>query len=242
MNTLKINTKGVKMIAHRGLSGIERENTYPAFVAAGNRSYYGIETDVHRTAAGEFIIIHNATTEEVTDGKICINVEENNFDAVKDIILPDKDGTTNRNDIRIPLLIDYIRICKKYEKTCVLELVNIFTRQEIANIIEIVRNEDYLQNMIFISAFMNNCLMVRDFLPNAKIQLISSVEIKEEQFEELKNNRIDVDIFYKFLNKELVDKYHNIGIEVNCWTCDNKADAEALVEMGVDYITTDIIE
>ena len=41
MDTVKIKAKGVKMIAHRGLSGIERENTYPAFVAAANRSYYG---------------------------------------------------------------------------------------------------------------------------------------------------------------------------------------------------------
>ena len=27
MNTIKINSKEVKMIAHRGLSGIEKENT-----------------------------------------------------------------------------------------------------------------------------------------------------------------------------------------------------------------------
>ena len=39
MDTIKINSNGVKIIAHRGLSGIEKENTCPAFVAAGNRSY-----------------------------------------------------------------------------------------------------------------------------------------------------------------------------------------------------------
>ena len=50
MDTIKIKKKKVKMIAHRGLSGLERENTCSAFVAAGNRSYFGIETDVHRTA------------------------------------------------------------------------------------------------------------------------------------------------------------------------------------------------
>lgn len=31
MDTVKINSEKVKIIAHRGLSGIERENTCPAF-------------------------------------------------------------------------------------------------------------------------------------------------------------------------------------------------------------------
>ena len=51
-NTEKVNLANVQMIAHRGVSGLERENTNAAFIAAGNRSYYGIETDVHRTKDG----------------------------------------------------------------------------------------------------------------------------------------------------------------------------------------------
>lgn len=117
MNTIKINSKNVKMIAHRGLSGLERENTCPAFVAAGNRSYYGIETDVHKTSDGQYIIIHDENTDRVSLGKININVEKNPYSAVSDIILPDLDGSTSRSDIKIPLLIDYIKICKKYEKS-----------------------------------------------------------------------------------------------------------------------------
>ena len=35
MNTIKINKEHVQMIAHRGLSGLEKENTCAAFVAAG---------------------------------------------------------------------------------------------------------------------------------------------------------------------------------------------------------------
>ena len=57
MNTIKINSGKTKIIAHRGLSGIEKENTCSSFVAAGNRSYFGIESDVHVSKDGEFIII-----------------------------------------------------------------------------------------------------------------------------------------------------------------------------------------
>ena len=61
-DTIRINASNVRMIAHRGLSGIELENTNSAFVAAGNRSYFGIETDVHITADGQFVIIHDDNT------------------------------------------------------------------------------------------------------------------------------------------------------------------------------------
>ena len=40
MDSIKIDSRNTKMIAHRGLSGIEKENTNAAFIAAGNRSYF----------------------------------------------------------------------------------------------------------------------------------------------------------------------------------------------------------
>ena len=64
MNTCKLETLKPRMIAHRGVSGLERENTCAAFVAAGNRGYFGIETDVHLTADGQYVIIHDDTTGE----------------------------------------------------------------------------------------------------------------------------------------------------------------------------------
>ena len=66
-DTIKLDKKGtgVLMIAHRGLSGLETENTQCAFVAAGNRSYYGIETDVHFTKDGKYVISHDGNLSRV---------------------------------------------------------------------------------------------------------------------------------------------------------------------------------
>ena len=66
MNTIKFDAKSTKVIAHRGLSGLERENPHAAFVAAGNReSYFGIETDTHVTNDGLFAIHHDDTLNRV---------------------------------------------------------------------------------------------------------------------------------------------------------------------------------
>lgn len=242
MDTVKIENKQVKMIAHRGVSGLERENTYPAFIAAGNRSYYGIETDVHVTADGKFVIIHDETTGRVSLGASDINVEKTSFDAIKDIVLPDLDGSFTRRDIRIPLLSDYVSICKKYGKVCVLELKNKFRTEDIIRMVEHIEELDYLDSMIFISFSYENCAELRTILPNAKIQYLTSAEMNEEIFERLRKNRLDLDINYKKIDKGWVDKLHSLGIEVNVWTCDNPEKAAVLIEMGVDFITTNILE
>lgn len=242
MDTIKIDSKNVKMVAHRGLSGIERENTCPAFVAAGNRSYYGIETDVHVTSDGKFVVIHDNTTERVSLGSVDVNVEEVTYDELKNIVLPDLDESTNRQDIRIPLLCDYIKICKKYGKVCVLELKNEFTKSNIEKMIEEIKSLDYLEGMVFISFSMKNCIILRSLLKDAKVQFLTFDEVTPVLVEELKVNNLDIDIYYKRLTRDLVKTFHAQNIQVNCWTCDIKEDAEALVEMGVDFITTNIVE
>ncbi len=242
METVKIDSKGVRMIAHRGLSGLERENTCPAFIAAGERSYFGIETDVHKTADGKFVVIHDETTERVTMGKYKINVEKSNYSEIENIILPNLDGSVKRTDTKIPLLADYLRICKQYGKVGVLELKNPFHQDDIAKIIEEIRSFDYLGKMIFISFELENCVVLRKLLPESEIQWLVSGRASRSVIKILKMHNLDLDINYKKLKKRVVAKLHEAGIKVNCWTCDKKKDAEELVEMGVDYITTNILE
>jgi len=243
MNTVKINSGEVKMIAHRGLSGIERENTCPAFVAAGNRSYFGIETDVHVTRDGKFVIIHDETTERVSLGEYNINVEENDYAQLEEIVLPDLDGTIDRKDIRIPLLKEYIKVCKKYEKICVLEIKNHFEEKHIEKLIEEIEEMEYIDNVIFISFDFENCVNVRKNLPHNTVQwLIGGKEITNDVIANLLKYNLDLDIQYKQLTEENVALLHSKGIKVNCWTCDNKDDAEKLVSYGVDFITTNILE
>lgn len=242
MDTVKINHGNTKMIAHRGLSGIEQENTNAAFVAAGNRSYYGIETDVHRTADGQYVIIHDDTTARVTNGAWDVNVEQVPYRDIQAILLPDRDGSCIRQDLRIPLLAEYVRICKRYEKVCVLELKNPFLREDIENIIEIVRGEEYLSNVIFIAFSLENCTQLRELLPGQRIQWLLSQPVDEEVKQTLLQHHLDIDLDYLYMSKALVEELHAGHIKVNCWTCNDSGTAGELIAMGVDFITTNILE
>ena len=239
MNTIKFEKGNVLVVAHRGLSGIETENTNSAFVAAGNRSYYGIETDIHRTTDGRFVVFHDSTLARVAGENI--PVEEVSLPVLQAVTLLDKDGTKNRRDLIPPTLENYVSICKKYEKHAVLELKTEFTDEEIEKIIDIIRGFDYLENVTFISFKYENLVKIRKFLPEQSVQFLFK-ELTDEIFESVVRDRFDVDVYEKFLTEEQVKKYHEAGLKVNCWTVDDKDRAEELVKMGVDFITSNILE
>lgn len=242
MDTIKIDKKQVSMIAHRGLCGIERENTNAAFIAAANRSYFGIETDIHRTLDGQYVILHDETTSRVSNKLVNINVEKCTYNEIQKVVLPDLDGSTHRQDLRIPLLQDYIKICKKYNKICILEFKNKFEPEYIEEVIQLIKAEDYLEHVIFISFVLENCISVRHFLPTHPVQWLIGEPVTEKIKENLYKYHFALDVTYNVLTKELIDELHAHQIAVNCWTCNDKADAEKLVEMGVDFITTNILE
>ncbi len=239
MNTIKFNSLNTKVVAHRGLSGIEKENTNAAFIAAGNRSYYGIETDVHRTLDGKFVCFHDDTT-----GRVAIDnmvIEETTFETLRKLLLTDRDGKKGREELRIPTLQEYIATCKRYEKTAVLELKNEFEKDDIAKICAEICELDYLDNVIFISFAFNNLVKLRELYPEQKVQFLLD-DYYDELPELLKEHKFDLDIHYKALNKERIQILHENGIEVNCWTCDDKDAGEELAKWNIDYITSNILE
>ena len=85
MDTIKINKGNALMVAHRGVSKLEKENSMPAFVAAGNRSYFGVETDVHRTADGKYVVIHDGNTGRVAP--LDIEIEKSTYDTIRGVMV-----------------------------------------------------------------------------------------------------------------------------------------------------------
>ena len=239
MNTIKIDKKQTKLIAHRGLSGIEVENTNAAFVAAGNRSYYGIETDIHRTSDGNFVIGHDDNYERLSGEKIFLG--KHTLSELGDVIFFDKDGVKDRIDLRPSRLENYLKIAKKYEKHAVLELKSDFTDEEIAKIVEIVKGYDYLENTTFISFIYENLAKIKKLLPDQSAQYLFW-KVTDEEISRLSRDKIDVDVWCHELTKEQIDACHKAGLTVNCWTVDTTEEANKLIEWGIDYITTNILE
>lgn len=239
MDTIKVQSGKTLMIAHRGLSGIELENTNAAFIAAGNRSHYGIETDVHKTSDGKFVVFHDDTTGRLSETDV--HVEETSFEALRAIKLHTADGDDTRPELRIPTLKEYINTCKRYDKAAVLELKNKFTRDEIASICSEIDECGYFDKMIFISFCFENLVRLRELRPETTVQFLTD-KYDDTLPQKLHESAFDLDILYTELNAENIRALHNAGVKINCWTCNDKDAADYLIKNGIDYITSNILE
>ncbi len=238
-DTIKLDKggSGVLMIAHRGLSGLETENTQCAFVAAGNRSYYGIETDVHVTKDGRYVISHDGNLSRIF-GK---NIE------IKDCLYEDlrkvrktECGDTVEYTV-VPSLEEYFGVCRRYGKKSVLELKVEYSAGQLREIIQIAKNAGQFENVIFISFFPDNMIRLRKLLPDHPLQLLTG-EITPEVIDICEKNSLGIDVCYTALNAENAAELKCRGIKINCWTVNEPADAEKLISLGADFITTNILE
>lgn len=78
------------MIAHRAFRVGKGEYLRLAFVAAGVKSYYGIETDVHVTADGKYFIFHDDNMKNIAG--VDIDIEKSNADRLEAVRMRDTDG------------------------------------------------------------------------------------------------------------------------------------------------------
>ena len=262
MDTVKItDRKQAKIIAHRGGS-LEIENTTGAFISSANRSFFGIETDIHVTRDGRFIVYHDDTTSRLLTENL--NVEESDFDTLRGLKFRPYRNRTERIDIKMPSLQEYIDICKYYNKTCILEIKNTFKKQDLKRVCDIYKEYDYLDNVIFIAFHIDNLLTIKEYYPSAKAQFL--VDANEEGLGErlssrgldlspeenksmqsimldfLQSHGIDLDVWDQSTDKALIDECHKRGMKVNVFTVNTPEDAQKFIDMGADFITSDRLE
>ena len=240
MTTILFENKGnIKMIAHRGVSGLERENTCPAFVAAGVKSYYGIETDVHVTKDGKLIVVHDDDLKRIAG--LDMSVEGSTFDELRAVRLKDTDNVTERADLFLPSLDEYIGICKKYDKQAILELKNKMQPHEVWAIAETVQKLGWFERTTFISFAGENLVELRKKFPSASAQYLTEY-CTDEEIEFMISNRLDADLCGYCITPEKVKRLHDAGLIVNVWTLDTLEHAHLAKAVGVDMITSNILE
>ena len=254
MNTIKIPKKSTRMVAHAGLMGMETSNTCAGFIAAGNRSYWGIECDV-RAAKDGMAVIHNPTTAGISP--VEISIADSTMEEIQSIRRYDRPffygmeahgltpgGNETRADLRIPSLEEYIRLCKRYGKICVLELKHPMDAAAIEYVANAYKTLDYTDGVVFISFYWENLTEIRKHLPDCPVQFLTDQnrEFTDEFLDAVAAEKFDLDIHIFTTTKELVDRIHSRGILVNVWTCDWPESAVNLVDWGGDFITSNILE
>src|SRR5512142_834438 len=101
------------LVAHRGGAGLAPENTLPAFLSA--RDDWGadmIELDIHLTADGQVVVIHDPVVDRTTDGSGPVAAktlaELRELDAGYRFTTTEHSYPFRRQGVRIPLLAEVL--------------------------------------------------------------------------------------------------------------------------------------
>jgi len=220
-----------KFIAHRGSSKEEKQNTIAAFQRASKSDVYGVETDVRITKDGVFVAFHDKSMARLS-GRYRI-IEKTDFKNVQKLKVFDR---YKRH--KIPTLLEFLQNCESSGKTAVIEIKSALTKEQTDNLIDVIASEGYLSKTVFISFNALVLLYIRKRLSDVPIQLLS-LKYKNLDLKFLQEFKFGIDIHHRQLTKDRIDECHELGIEVNCWTVNNKRRAKLLQEWGANYITTD---
>jgi|ETNmetMinimDraft_22_1059887.scaffolds.fasta_scaffold00043_36 glycerophosphoryl diester phosphodiesterase len=232
------------IIAHRGFSAEAPENTMAAFRLGWQAEADGVECDVHLTADGEVICIHDFDTERVSGIRKTVSksawseLEGLDAGAWKD---PRWAGEG------IPLLGALIR-ANPAEATLVVEIK--CGPEIVASLLNVFdRTEAPLGRLIVISFVEESLIELKRQRPEVKAYWLSYLSVDDSSestpsVQEIvdKVERLGVDGFGgqsgPGMSRELIEALEAKGFESNVWTVDDPAEARRMRDIGLTSITT----
>lgn len=224
-----------QVIAHRGYwraPGVA-QNSIVALQRADQIKCFGSECDVLQTRDGVLVVNHDA---HIGPDKILI--EEADYDQIKDIVL--SNGET------VPTLQQYLKELKKCKNTLlVLEIKEHSTDQKMIratrDIVKMVNRMGLKKKVYYISFMPTICDELVRIAPKSQVAYLSNKmtprQVKERGY-------TGVDFHYSQFQKNplWVRECHELGLNVNVWTVNTEELMNQMLDLGVDFITTDYPE
>lgn len=238
----------IKIIAHRGASGLAPENTLGAFKIAVELGADMIELDIRPTKDQKAIVFHDKKLNRTTP----INgvVQNHYLNELKRI---DAGSWFNKKDHQsetIPTLDETIDFLKGKSEM----LVEIKSeRRQIENeflhkLIKLIEKHD-ARDEIIIQSFDSKILKrFYTLYPNYRFQklIVWKVPFLKVQFDQrlmleniLKNPHYEsINVDHRYVTPNLVRKIHRHNKKIYCWTVNQQLRMFRLMNMGVDGIIT----
>ena len=230
-----------KFVAHRGLSGVNPENTAPSFEAAGKHgNFYGIECDTHMATDGVWMVAHDPNLETLFSGEG--DIKEHSSEELLKLKMLRGANIGKHLDVKMCTLQEYIDICKKYNCRPIIEIKDPRT-DKMQSFYDMLKKNGIEKTCVVISFILEDLQVLNkidkelemwylvDYLTDKNIQQAVDSGCKGMDFSsDFNSPRPD-------MIKKLLDK----GLVAACWTVDDKYHLDAMVNAGVTYITTNSI-
>jgi glycerophosphoryl diester phosphodiesterase len=214
----------MRIIAHRGASGLVPENTIKSFKRAIKLGVDLVECDVRKTSDGELVIHHDPSLERTTNGEGLLK----NIKLSELLQLDAGDGE------RIPTLKEVLDLVKG-KVGLIIEIKEPGSEKEILNL---VRNAKMGQNVIIASFFHSVSLVIKSLDPKVKTGVIFRCQPVNPLLLATDAQAEVIFPHHQFLNKLMVDEAHDHDIKVYPWVIDSKDHLKMAITLGVDGVIT----
>ena len=233
----RIPSGSMRMIAHTGYSAVAPGNTIPAYEAAGKSDFWGAECDIQRTKDGVWILMHNDTVDDMTDGTGTVSeltyaeIMEFNVDVGNDI--------ESYPGLKIATLEEYLDVCKQYGLHPVIEIKANADPAYMNEVVEILSAREEKDMFYVISFGREICVRMKTLMPALRVYYIISYEdVSRENIDFALESGLDGMDIHVFHPEDYVKDVVNSGLDVFVWTIDDLDNAERLYNLGVNAITT----
>ncbi len=223
------NQNRVGVIAHRGYWKGNVQNSCESLRKALQWGLYGSETDVWLTKDNHLMVNHDSSYNGVV-------IRKSDFETCKKLILA--------NGERMPELTDFLEMIATDEgpTKLIIEIKDhrsaTLNRAAALATIKAVKQYGVENRVEYISFNADVCEQIIKEDSNAKVAYLSG-DVAPEILHAKGYTGIDYQLNVIRKRPEWVDEAHRLGMSVNVWTVNHLADFNEMVQLGVDFITTD---
>ncbi|MFD0025930.1 glycerophosphodiester phosphodiesterase [Streptomyces sp. NPDC058382] len=213
-------------IGHRGVMGVEPENTLRSFVHAEQAGMDLIELDLHLSKDGALAVMHDADVDRTTDGK----------GAIADKTLAELRELDAGRGERIPVFEEVLDAVGSAMQA---EIKDVAAARTLA---EVMRRRDLVERVEVISFHDEAIAEIAQLVPGVRTALVASRwgDDVVDRAKAVGATRLVLNI--RRITLELVEKAHAEGLTVVGWVVNTQDHLRLARGLGLDGATTDYPE
>lgn len=224
-----------QIIAHRGFWNTDgsAQNSLTALLKANEIKAYGSELDIWLSSDGVPVVNHDA---HVTLNGEQLIVQDTPIDVLTQVKLS--------NGENLPTLESYLDTFEDCHDTkLIIEFKSHRTKYQedelTEKVLKMVRDRKLQNRVEYISFSLNFVVKTIQLDPLAYVYYLTG-NLPPQQIKQIGAAGIDYNVGVIKANPDWVKECHDLGLKVNVWTVNNPEDIQQMIDLNVDFITTDV--
>ncbi|MFE4677603.1 glycerophosphodiester phosphodiesterase [Streptomyces sp. NPDC056723] len=213
-------------IGHRGVMGVEPENTLRSFVAAQHAGLDLIELDLHLSKDGALVVMHDADVDRTTDGR----------GPIADKTLAELRALDAGRGERVPV---FEEVLDAVSKPLQAEIKDVAAARALA---DVMLRRDLVSRVEVISFHDAAIAEIARLVPGVRTALVASRYGTDVVERATAVGATSLVLNIRRLTQEIVERARNADLRIIGWVVNTQDDLRLVRALGLDGATTDYPE